>query len=218
MARTYTDRLKLIVESDDEVVDQFEYNWPILDTYADSLWVDDGVTPPDSQLYEGCLVAEKTSGKLWMAHKDLSTGNFKKSWLAYPFQVVGNYYGAFDPIGTEKVFTQDIPAQRVNSSFATDFSGGKIKVPIDGIYFWWWVSGPAGTVTPTRISIQGWVNGGASVDSTHNGKDGNNTANCYCDTRYFKAGDLLSWATWRSGGSISAVSMVMGLTLISPVG
>lgn len=217
MTRTTTPRLKLIEESDNEYIDQFEYNWPILDKYADSLSVADGVTPPDSDLYEGCFVSEQTSGKLWMAVKDPATGSFIKSWISYPFNTVGYYTGAFDPIGAEKVFTQDIAAQRVNSSFATDYSGGKIKIPINGIYYWWWVSGVAGTVSNARVSVQGWINGVFLVDFTHSGQNGNNTEYTYSDTRYFKAGDLLSWAWWRNSGSVSAATMYMGLTLISPV-
>lgn len=217
MTRTTTPRLKLIEESDDEYIDQFEYNWPILDKYADSLFVNDGVTPPDSDLYEGCLVAEKTSGKLWMAVKDPTTGNFIKSWVSYPFNVVGFYSGAFDPSGAEKVFTQDIVAQRVNSSFATDFSGGRIKVPVDGIYHWWIVSGCAGTVSNARLSMQAWVNGVMQEDITHNAQTGNNTEYTYSTAQFFKAGDLLSWAWWKSGGSVSAASMYMGLCMVSPV-
>lgn len=217
MTRTNTDRLKLFIESDDEQVDQFEYNWPILDKYADSLLVDDGVTPPDSDLYEGCLVAEKTSGKLWMAMKDPATGNFAKSWISYPFNTVGYYSGPFDPISTQKVFSSDQVAQRVNSTFAADYSGGKIKVPINGIYYWWVVSGVAGTVSPARISVQGWINGSFQVDFTHNGQNGNNTEYTFSDTRFFNAGDLLSFGFWKSGGSVSAATMYMGLTLISPV-
>lgn len=217
MARSSTDRLKLFIESDDELIDQFEYNWPILDKYSDSLLVDDGVTPPDSDLYEGCLVAEKTSGKLWMAVKDPSTGLFVKSWVSYPFNAVGYYNGPFDPIGGEKVFTGDIAAQRVNSTFATDFSGGKMKVPVNGIYHWWMLSEVAGTVANARISLQGWINGVWVTDLTHNGQPGANTSYHSIETQYFKAGDLLSWAWWRSGGSVVSANIYMGLTLVSPV-
>ena len=137
MSRIETSRLKLSVESDDELIDQFEYNWPILDKYAGGLLVNDGVTPPDNELYEGCVVQEVTSGKMWMAMKDPNTGAFVKSWLIYPWSIAVNTGGVSIPVaapGATRGFTTLMTADCINSSAADLNGSGHVKIPIDGIY------------------------------------------------------------------------------------
>jgi hypothetical protein len=138
MTKTYSSKMKLLSESDDELIDQFAYNWPILDTFAGGMIVADGTTPPDSELYHGALVREQTTGISWLAYRDPVSGTFTKKWLTYPWQAFGfteTVIGASHPHTFTATPVSHAPSYNssVNSS-AADFPGGRIQPPIPGIY------------------------------------------------------------------------------------
>src|SRR6478735_5907800 len=66
-------------------------NSDLLDAFMPCILVNDGVTPPTAALYDGALVKEKTSGKVWEARKN-GGGTFDIVWVVYPymFQAFGN--------------------------------------------------------------------------------------------------------------------------------
>lgn len=134
--KTFTDKLKLLKESDDELIDQFAYNWPILDSIAGGLLVANGVTPPDAQLFDGCIVREATSGKVWIARKNPISGAYTKSWLSYPWMCCANSASLSIPSGTTytSYAVGTFNAARSFNSSAADISGNQIYIPIDGIY------------------------------------------------------------------------------------
>lgn len=88
MSRNTSPRLKVITESDDELIDQFEYNWPQLDKYAHPVDVSAGGTLPDNELYDGCILAEppSVSSKLWMSRKN-NAGVNVKNYITYPWSI-----------------------------------------------------------------------------------------------------------------------------------
>jgi hypothetical protein len=127
----------LTIESDDELIDQQAVNWPILDSYASGIMTAAGTTPPDSFLYDGCIVTESANGKSWLAYKNPLTGAYSKQWLQYPWSCAT--YGTFTvgsgtPAGFTSYGLSQVDGWRcVNSSLA-DIVGGMIIPPIAGIY------------------------------------------------------------------------------------
>jgi hypothetical protein len=220
MAIEYTPRLKLRKESDDELIDQFEYNWPILDLYADSLQVADGVTPADSDLYEGCLVAERTSGKLWMAVANpASPPQWLKSYISYPWGIsVERVVNPFTVGLTDQTFSTILPDNQVNSS-AADLVGGKVKIPINGIYSVHYRLGiPAlgGRTLNSYLRVNGAVNYGTEMIE---GTSGIGTTQCmWSANQYFSSGDLLTWDANPFGGTLNvSLNVRLFVTMISPV-
>lgn len=139
MSAINTPRLALRKESDNETIDQFAPNWPILDKFAGGLLVAPGVTPADSELFDGCIVSEGANGKSWIAIKNPSTGAFTKKWLTYPWICCA--YNSNIPVGSAAnpgVLTQyglgALDTPRCVNAGAEALSGGNIIPPIPGIY------------------------------------------------------------------------------------
>jgi len=62
-------------------------NSDLLDKFAPCILVNDGVTPPTGDLYDGALVKERTSGIIWEARKN-GGGTFDKVYVRYPYTMV----------------------------------------------------------------------------------------------------------------------------------
>lgn len=75
---TLTSRLGLTkpVDAEPQDVATLDVNFDRLDQSIGVILVNDGVTPPNSQLFDGAIVKEKTSGLVWVAQKNAGTGNF----------------------------------------------------------------------------------------------------------------------------------------------
>jgi len=138
MTATKTPRLDLTKESDDEYIDQYPNNWPILDWRAGELVVADGTTPADNQLFDGLVVREATTGKSWIATKQ-PNGTYTKTWLTYPWQA--SAYTAAQAVGTATAgtyttygFASYDAAKAINSTSADLNGTGQIVLPIPGIY------------------------------------------------------------------------------------
>lgn len=138
MSKTTSNRLRIITESDDELIDQFEYNWPQLDKYAHPVGVPAGGTLSDGELYDGLILSEPPSqGKLWMSRRD-NTGTNVKNYLTFPWSIAAvsktyNQIGKASNQGWEGgVITEDC----VNSS-GTDLEAAlpkRIIIPETGLY------------------------------------------------------------------------------------
>lgn len=220
MALEYTPRLKLRKESDDELIDQFEQNWPILDLYANSLLVADGVTPPDDQLYDGCLVCERTSGKLWMAVANpAGPPLWLKSYISYPWGIgVERVVSPLTVALTDQGFTTVLSDNQVNSS-AADLVGGKLKIPINGIYSVHYRLGLPTLGARTfncYLRANGAINYGTEMVDGTSGIGSSQLM--WSANQYYSAGDLLTWDVGLFGGAFSVTLNVrLFVTLISPV-
>jgi hypothetical protein len=134
---TYTDRLGMRVPGMDDELDALRPNWDRLDnTMSGAIWVADGVTPENNLLFEGALIAERNSGKVWRAARNQS-GQYEKKWIKYPWIICANSqlvdFGANDvadhPWGFDSVDLNNC----VNANLS-DIVGTFIKVPIHGLY------------------------------------------------------------------------------------
>lgn len=222
MTKIQTPRLKLTKESDDEYIDPFPLNWPILDTYAGGLLVADGVTPADVNLYDGCIVTEQTSGKQWIAKQDPSTGVFTKSWLIYPWyaevgtpsQAVGSVPFTNTPYGFTNFWNG------VNTDAATCLVGTYLVVPIAAIYeLNYSVRGNNPTNNDAVLSAHISLNSDQNYmwSETLEKWNGNYTVNSCQRMMRLSAGDKLNMNIWQSYGAPMAVSIVLQVGLVCPV-
>lgn len=130
--QTYTQYLKLLKESDDELIDQFAVNWPILETAAGPTPVGAGVIPPDSELYHGKMIYEPSTGKYWVAYKNPTSAGFVQKWLAYPWMANAfrNAQSLINSTANTTIVTNATTAsQNVNWTPVHP-----IVTPVDGIY------------------------------------------------------------------------------------
>jgi len=134
----YTPRLGLTVHGMDDDLDAQRKNWDRLDqTMSGVLWVADDAVPDDTILFDGALVAERNSGKVWRAAKNVS-GVFEKKYIKYPWCIcasastiqdfpandIADHFWGFDTVDANL---------SVNATLS-DLVGTFIKVPIHGLY------------------------------------------------------------------------------------
>jgi len=221
MSKVLTPKLKLTKESDDETIDPFAPNWPILDKYAGGLLVANGTVPPDSDLYDGCLVSELTSGKQWIARLNTG-GTYDHIWLVYPW---------FAEVGTPSLSVASVPFTNtaygftnlwngVNTDAATALVGTFLVVPIDAIYeLVYSVRGSNPNSNDAPLSAHISVNSDQNYlwSETLEKYNLNYTVNCTQLLRKLKAGDKLCLNIWQSYGAPMAVSMVLQASVVCPL-
>src|SRR6476659_5725473 len=61
-------------------------NADLIDKFLPCILVNDGVTPPTGDLYDGVLVKERNSGIIWEARKN-GGGTYDKIYVSYPYQM-----------------------------------------------------------------------------------------------------------------------------------
>jgi hypothetical protein len=123
-------------------------NWQRIDSaYSGALWVTPGTIPDQSILYDGLIVAERETGKVWRAQKN-ALGNFEQKWIKYPWLISATRSDAVFGNGVadhEWGFSGVDAAMCINASIA-DIESTRIIMPIDAIY-------------TIRCRV-GWSNGG----------------------------------------------------------
>jgi hypothetical protein len=97
MVTTPSARIGLLYDSPDDGIDPMVPNFTRLDKVMPLLWVADGVTPTDLELYDGAIVGEMTSGKVWVAKKNVG-GTFDKRWIRYPYLFSASSTGPFGTV------------------------------------------------------------------------------------------------------------------------
>lgn len=143
MTKLFTSRLGLVkpqpATGEPVLVEDLNDNSEILDKWAGAIWVNPGVTPSTAELFDGAIVAERTSGKVWLAQKN-GGGTFDKRWIRFPWQFTGftastaQSNGIWQERGIQNFGGGSlIGAGPVNSS-AADLVATRVVVPIKGIY------------------------------------------------------------------------------------
>jgi hypothetical protein len=135
----YTERLGLSVSSEDDELDACRPNWDRLDSsYSGALWVTPGTIPDESILYEGLVVAEIGTGKVWRAIRN-ENGQYSQTWIKYPWLWSGGRTGTFATRGAwtrAPMGTQMVTAHCVNASASDIDPGGALVLPINAIYIY----------------------------------------------------------------------------------
>lgn len=135
---SFTTRLGLTkpAGTEDRAVGPLNDNSNLLDKFMPCILVNDGVTPPTGDLYDGALVKERNSGIVWEARKN-GGGTYDKVYVRYPFHFQGNSSSAQSIANAAATVQADIAA--VNASYCknasvANISGGRFVAPVKGIY------------------------------------------------------------------------------------
>jgi hypothetical protein len=223
-----TPRLRLRKESDNEVIDQFATNWPIIDKFAGGLSTTPGVTPPDSELYDGAIVREGANGKAWIAVRNPISLTYSKQWLMYPWHcaasgTVNVSTGSLVGINHYNLSTVDV-ARSVNAD-SSALSGGKIILPVEGIYQAQlearWPFGDTGPNISFSAGIS--LNNDTGVWNWNNDirYRNNNVVTCLCSQMFTASIAALPFPVGcvfaQDSGGLREVQFTLDVTLISPL-
>lgn len=188
-----------------DVKTQINNNYDQIDRVAGCLLVANGYTPPNTDLFDGCIVREKTSGKVWMAQKNV-TGGFDQLWLSYPWFAVANFNVPTVPsdLTPRRIGLASISASESwNAPASTLVGTGNLQIPVKGLY---------------QVTVHcNWGNNGTGnryirpLDSDNFADDllsvsimtavvGNSTIQTITTSKILQAGQLLSIAMWQTSG------------------
>lgn len=228
--RYYTSKLGLLAPSIDDELTALRQNWNRLDSvYSGGLVISPGVTPDESILFDGCIVAEKTTGIIWRAQRNAS-GVFEKRYIKYPWRMeayqptmtVGNgSAGVWIPWGYASVGNNS-----VNASSA-DMVNNRIVIPVTGIYVgtdWLkWHTGSSSGARALTLSINDESVGVTEADKNECVMCPNNVVNsvtvCQVNfARKFNKGDRVCGAFWQNSGGNADNEHMMTMTLIKAFG
>lgn len=130
---TLTTRLGLIKPTDPEPIDvlTLDANFDALDAAVGVILVNAGVTPPNSQLFDGAVVKEKGTGIVWVAQKN-GGGGYDKAYINYPSWF--NAQSASQAVGSGATVNFTQVFVRGDNTSAADISGGYFVIPVTGLW------------------------------------------------------------------------------------
>jgi hypothetical protein len=218
-------------------------NMDKLDQWVGTLWVNDDTVVPDSSLFDGATVGEKTSGKIYTVYKNPISGVFEKRWIKYPYMCCGytsgyavgsnetanaqlfgitNYVPNFDPANPALY-----PDGGVNSK-AADVVGSYWVAPLRGLYdihmHWIFTTANAIGLREARINIDAaLVNpAAANVEDTNTFETGfvNSAGWCAMDCHWkgiLNAGQTIIGKINQNSGVNASVTMTFKAVLVTPL-
>ena len=137
---TYSNRMGLVKPAGSEPRSNSSIvtNADLTDKFMPCILVNDGVTPPTGDLYDGALVKEKTSGIIWEARKN-GGGTFDKVYVRYPWSFKGSTAATSQASGTTyNTWGVTTWNSGKNSSAAAINGSNELVIPIKGIYVIHW--------------------------------------------------------------------------------
>jgi hypothetical protein len=199
-------------------------NWDALDSAQGVIWVAADVIPSSAQLYDGAIVAEITTGKVWRAERDLN-GNFIRKWIKYPWLIVASSTGpitstavAENELGYTAVSTID----SVNAN-RNDLIDGRAIAPIKGIYSgvdimrWEATGSTAGGLRSHRMKINSTTYPEETETLEAPGRL-NQAFNLCFFTFVLNPGDGVSSTVWQnSAGSQANTTHRLAMALVRPL-
>lgn len=215
---TPTARLGLQLLADSEDISPQRSNFQRIDDISGALWVADGVTPSNSTLFDGCIVAEITSGKIWIARNN-GVGGFTKKYITYPWWLVAYTTSATTTNGWGKYGFNNFYTGK--NSTSADMVSGQVKIPITGVYSGYMKARYVSNNTGLR-SANVNLNNVSPADDTNTGASTNTVIGAYTHLSpqfktSYNAGDLLSINSYQSSGGNLAVDFVVYITLEFPL-
>ena len=133
----FTPKLGLQVHGMDDALDSQKHDWERLDsTFAGAIWVTPGTVPGENLLFDGAIIAEINTGKVWRAQKN-ANGTYDKIWIKYPWVYSARFQGNFPHGGFTWGWTDIEPTQCVNAgSDNKEISDGSnaLILPVTGYY------------------------------------------------------------------------------------
>ena len=224
MVTRYTSRLGLTVHDMGDEVDAQRREWERLDeAFAGVTWVTPGTIPDESTLYDGMLVAENGTGKIWRAIKTES-GAYTQFFIKYPWAYYGEV-GTFQAAHNSWLYwgTAPVEARCFNSGTADlDYQSGLI-IPLKGIYEFN-CHMRLGTETDNYGAISHRING--VIDENSHGVYSNSLGPPVGGVllvskavRKLEKGDIVFPAYWQysGNGASKGLSLVFSAVMVRPL-
>lgn len=220
---TFTSRMGLTkpLGTEPRSVTPLNLNADTLDAFMPFILVNDGVVPPTASLYDGAMVKEKTSGKVWEARKN-GGGTFDVVWTIYPYTIRTFGSGAILATGSS---LQNIGVgsfvDGINSSAANIANvPGQCVAPVAGIYnvqaIANWNSNSTGQRTLTISKNATVVVAEAEHAVNANGGGIETKMRTMLAGIPLAAGDLMGLWGWQTSGGNLGLFQYMQMTLITP--
>ena len=222
---TFTTRANLTKPAGTEArsVVPLNANADLIDKFLGCILVNDGVIPPTGDLYDGAIVKERTSGKIWEARLN-GGGTFDKVFIRFPYHIeldsnqntIGN---AIDgQMGADTAVFNT--SQAKNSSVSQINGAGEWVCPIKGIYQVNMHIGVQANATGFRILK--WGLNGAWLADDHNevsvmANTGTNTRLQHNRSRLFAVGDRLVPGLYQTSGISLVARAYTTITMLEPV-
>jgi hypothetical protein len=206
-------------------------NFDKVEKWGRVIWVNDGVTPPTVDLIDGATVAENTSGKIWVAKKNLG-GTFDKKWIRYPYCFQGYTTGfaianggwleyGIQNFGGTTIGAGGPGTGPVNAS-AADIVASEFVVPITGI---WSVKGQV-KWNPNNNGVRAAcfnINHAASAEDVNtadicNAPTGAGGSNSISLLEQIPAGTHIAFNLFQNSGGPLVATFVLFATLIQVTG
>jgi len=224
---TYSNRMGLVKPAGSEPRSNSSIvtNADLTDKFMPCILVNDGVTPPTGDLYDGALVKEKTSGIIWEARKN-GGGTFDKVYVRYPFHIEAyRATGGAIAAGSTTAHTawgelNGVTSAACKNASAANLSGGRFVVPIKGLWFirlvHIWQANSAGD---RALALS--YNGSTITGEWEQLQRPNNSFQhkiALENTSIFNAGDTIGAAGWQnSGGALNIDESILRAVLIEPI-
>lgn len=198
-------------------------NFDIIDKFLGCILVNDGVTPPTGDLFDGALVREKTSGILWEARKN-GGGTFDKVYIRYPYHFEGdsNTKTVTDNSNGSLGFDTSlfVAGDNKNASVANINGSGEWVCPIRGIYLMNFNVGFAANASGIR-GVRWSFNGTWILDNTsqviQSPVSGVNTYMHWGRSKLFAQGDRVLVGAYQNSGLNIAVRGTATIDMLEPV-
>lgn len=222
---TYTSRMGLIkpAGSEPRAVGPIASDMDLLDKFMPCILVNDGVTPPTGDLYDGALVKERTSGIIWEARKN-GGGTYDKVYVRYPFTFNGQTTNQSVSSGTAYQAIGYSTFIAGKNSSAANISGGLFVAPVKGIW-----------AIHLKASYTANATGSRALTARLNGANMNGNIawleviglatalgsfDAHLELHHvalLSVGDTLSAGIWQNSGGALNCSHSASYTLIEPV-
>lgn len=197
-------------------------NADLIDKFLPCILVNDGVTPPTGDLYDGALVKERNSGIIWEARKN-GGGTYDKVYVRYPFslQVGKGGQSIANATVTEVTFDTSTVNFTKNSSAANINGSNRFVVPIKGIYLLHLHASWAANATGLRNlhhNFNGTANAGDLEEVTQTATAApSNTKQLTVLNKLMNANDTYTPSVYQTSGGALNVTCFLQVHMIEPV-
>jgi len=196
-------------------------NADLIDKFLPCILVNDGVTPPTGDLYDGVLVKERNSGIIWEARKN-GGGTYDKIYVSYPYQM---YIFGQVSVANATHTVLNLSAANFNSSKSVNASTAQINgssefvIPIKGIWrvhMHYSFDVNATGLRAAGYKLNGTLKNGDADEANSNAVNGTNTKFVNIVTDSFSANDTLIPDAYQTSGGNLLVTCFFIATLIQP--
>lgn len=154
MTETLTSRLGLIKPARDTLtpldIERLNLNSDSIDKAVGAAVVAAGIVPPTTEMYDGKIIKEKITDRVWIAEKQ-TNGSYLKRWITWPYLYTGYSASQFCPYGvyfTAGFLTTATSTRYALNSSASDNVGSYWVCPLKGVWniniHVYWVAGSQG--------------------------------------------------------------------------